>query len=115
VLGAGIYLGTESDRRFDELEADRRAGVLTSDDSRASTGKWFAIGADAGFVLSGVLAGLATYNFIKDPLPESSIRLQPKTEFDSELPKAARARRPALARSPRQRTLASLREAGAFE
>jgi tetratricopeptide (TPR) repeat protein len=93
VLGAGIYLGTESDRLHDELEADRRAGVLADDDERATRGKWFAVGADAGFVLSGVLAGLATYNFLKDPLPESSILLERRTEFDPSLPQAAGLRR----------------------
>ncbi len=90
-LGTGIWLGTESDRVYDELAADRRAGVLTSDDDRTTKGKWFAIGADAGFVLTGVLAGLATYNFLKDPLPESSIQLERRTEFDPSLPQASRA------------------------
>lgn len=90
-LGTGIWLGTESDRIYDELAADRRAGVLTSDDDRTTKGKWFAIGADAGFVLTGALAGLATYNFLKDPLPESSIQLERRTEFDPSLPQASRA------------------------
>lgn len=96
VLGAGIYLGTESDRLYDELAADRRSGVLAPDDERATRGKWFAVGADAGFVLGGVLAGLATYNFLKDPLPESSIRLEPRTEFDPTLTGVASSRAPAL-------------------
>ncbi len=90
-LGTGIWLGTESDRIYDELAADRRAGVLTSDDDRTTKGKWLAIGADAGFVLTGALAGLATYNFLKDPLPESSIQLERRTEFDPSLPQASRA------------------------
>jgi tetratricopeptide (TPR) repeat protein len=106
VLGAGIYLGTESDRLHDELEADRRTGVLADDDERATRGKWFAVGADAGFVLSGVLAGLATYNFLKDPLPESSILLERRTEFDPSLPQAAGLRRSRRAAVGRPRVVA---------
>jgi hypothetical protein len=106
-LGAGIYLGTESDRNYDELEADRRAGVLAPDDSRASNGKWFAVGANAGFALAAVLGGLATYSFIKDPLPESSIRLEKRTEFDAGLPRATGPRRTFVAERPRPRQVAS--------
>jgi len=102
-LGTSIWLGTESDRIYDELAADRRAGVLSSDDDRTTKGTWFAIGADAGFVLTGALAGLATYNFLKDPLPESSIQLGRPTEFDASLPQASRQRvRPFASGAPRR-------------
>ncbi len=73
-LGAGTYLGIKSNQLYDEIEADRRAGVLASDDERISRGRLFAIGADAGFAVGGVLALLATYNFIRDPLPDSGVR-----------------------------------------
>jgi tetratricopeptide (TPR) repeat protein len=107
-LGTGIWLGTESDRIYDELEADRRAGVLTSDDDRTTKGKWLAIGADAGFVLTGALAGLATYNFLKDPLPESSIQLERRTEFDASLPQASRLGLRPVASLPPRRSAAVL-------
>ena len=70
-LGAGVYLGLQSNSLHNELEADRKNGVLEQDDERITRGRIFAIGADAGFVIGGVLAGFATYNFIKDPLPNS--------------------------------------------
>jgi len=81
-LGAAIYAGSESNRMYDQLQHDRESGNLESSDSRATRGKWFAIGADAGFVLAGVLGGLSTYNFIKDPLPESSVKPGKLLEFD---------------------------------
>lgn len=84
-LGAAIYVGSESNRLHDQLKADRDAGILESSDSRATRGKWFAVGADAGFAVAGVLGVLSTYNFIKDPLPESSIKSGKALEFDDPL------------------------------
>jgi hypothetical protein len=84
-LGAAIYVGSESNRLYDQLKKDRESGALESSDSRATRGKWFAVGADAGFVVAGVLGGLATYNFIKDPLPESSVKPGKLLEFDDPL------------------------------
>jgi hypothetical protein len=84
-LGAAIFVGSESNRSYDQLKKDREIGALESSDSRATRGKWFAVGADAGFVVAGVLGGLATYNFIKDPLPESSVRPGKLLEFDDPL------------------------------
>jgi len=84
-LGAAIYAGVESNHLHDELEADRANGTLEGSDSRATRGKWFAIGADAGFAIAGILGGLSTYNFIKDPLPESSVSSGKLLEFEDPL------------------------------
>ncbi|HEY0467293.1 MAG TPA: hypothetical protein VGC79_24000, partial [Polyangiaceae bacterium] len=84
-LGAAIYVGSESNRLHDQLENDRENGSLESSDERATRGKWFAIGADAGFVVAGILGGLSTYNFIKDPLPDSSVNPGKLLEFDDPL------------------------------
>lgn len=91
-LGAGTYLGLESNSLHDELEEDRIAGTLERDDERINRGRLFAIGADVGFVIGGVLAGLATYNFIKDPLPESGLSLDPVLEPGAAAPKANKAK-----------------------
>lgn len=94
-VGAGVYLGLESDRLHEQLERDRRSGVLEQSDSRISKGRWFSVGANAGFAIGGALGVLATYDFIKDPLPDSSIQLKPVVEFDDPLkvrPSAARPR-----------------------
>jgi hypothetical protein len=80
-LGAAVYLGLESNRLHDELEADRRAGVLEASDERISRGRWMSIGADVGFAIGGVLAVLATYNFVKDPYPDSRFVIGRPTEF----------------------------------
>jgi len=84
-LGAALYAGSESDRMYDQLQQDREGGNLEGSDSRATRGKWFAIGADAGFVVAGVLGGISTYNFIKDPLPESSVKPGKLQEFEDPL------------------------------
>ncbi len=81
-IGAAAYFGNESNKIYDQLDADRKAGRLEQGDSRATKGRWYAVGADSGFVVGGVLGALATYNFIKDPLPESSIKSDKPVEFD---------------------------------
>ncbi len=81
-IGAAVWAGKESDRLYDDLEADRKAGVLEDTDSRADKGYWLAIGSNAGFGVGAVLIGLATYNFIRDPLPESSTQTEKPVEFD---------------------------------
>jgi tetratricopeptide (TPR) repeat protein len=82
VIGTAAYFGNESNKIYDQLKEDRRTGRLEEGDSRATKGRWFAVGADAGFAVGGVLGILATYNFIKDPLPESSLRADKPIEFD---------------------------------
>jgi len=84
-LGGAIYAGSESNRAYDQLKSDRQNGSLEAGDERATRGKWFAVGADAGFVIASVLGGLATYNFIKDPLPESSVKPGKVLEFEDPL------------------------------
>lgn len=84
-LGGAIYAGSESNRLHDDLQRDRKNGSLEGSDERVTRGKWLAVGADAGFVIAGVLGGLATYNFVKDPLPESSVSQDKLLEFDDPL------------------------------
>jgi hypothetical protein len=81
-IGAAAYFGNESNKIHDQLQEDRQNGRLEEGDSRANKGRWFAIGADGGFAVGGVLGILATYNFIKDPLPESSLRADKPVEFE---------------------------------
>jgi hypothetical protein len=83
LLGGGIYMGLESNRHYDELSRERRHGTLSNDDPRALRGKIYAIGADVSFVGSAILGGLATYNFIRDPLPPSRLITGQPVEFDA--------------------------------
>jgi tetratricopeptide (TPR) repeat protein len=109
-IGAAAYFGNESNKIYDQLEADRRAGRLEEGDSRANKGRWFAVGADGGFAVGGVLGILATYNFIKDPLPESSMKSDKPVEFEDprKLPQpVALAPRRELSRHARKHEAAS--------
>lgn len=88
-LGTGTYLGLQSNRLHDELDADRAAGYLDPSDPRISRGRWFSIGANAGFVIGGVLAVLSTYNFLKDPYPDSALQKGKRREFEDKRAKPA--------------------------
>jgi hypothetical protein len=93
MLGGAIYAGTESNRLHDQLVDDRRSGILESGDDRATKGQIFAIGADAGFGLAAAFGALSTYNFIRDPLPESSIKADKLLEFEDPMKARPVARR----------------------
>lgn len=101
-IGASAYFGVESNRLYDAVQADRKAGVLEESDSRITRGRWYSVGADAGFLIGGALGVLATYNFIKDPLPDSSIKKGKPAEF----PDPKKARPSALAPLSRTRRFA---------
>jgi MFS family permease len=111
LIGGGVVAGTLSDSIYDDLEADRKAGALEEEDSRATTGRWLAVGADVAFLGGAVLIGLSTYNFIDDPLPESSTQYEKPVEFDD--PKKARPT--ALAPRPRARFVREARREPGFE
>lgn len=97
LIGAGVYFGLESEDLKDQLKAERGRGTLEAGDSRITRGRWYAIGADVGFAAGGVLAAFATWNFIKDPLPESSQKSGQPLEFEDPM-----ARRPAARLFPAQ-------------
>jgi tetratricopeptide (TPR) repeat protein len=104
LVGAGAYFGVESDKLYNQVKADRQAGVLDESDSRITRGRIFAITADCGIVAGGALAGLATYNFIRDPMPESSAKLDKVQEFED-----ARKQRPtSLVPRPRLERMADV-------
>ncbi len=110
-IGAAAYFGNESNKIHDQLKEDRAQGRLEEGDSRATKGRWYSIGANGGFAVGGVLGVLATYNFIKDPLPESSIRTDKPVEFDDPRKQRPIAER-LLPRQPRQRLADKSREIG---
>jgi hypothetical protein len=85
LIGAGTFFGLESNKLYDQTKDDRAAGRLDADDDRVTRGRIYAIGADVGFVAGGVLAGLATYNFVRDPLPDSSVKNDKPVEFEDTL------------------------------
>lgn len=80
-VGASVYFGVESNRLNRELVAEREAGYLHDKDPRIKQGFWYSVGADAGFSVGGILAILATYNFIRDPYPDPKLQLGKKREF----------------------------------
>jgi hypothetical protein len=66
-LGAAIY----TDGLREELDAERRAGRLASNDPRITRGYWLSIGADSAFGLGAVLGLVSLYLFLRDPTPDS--------------------------------------------
>jgi tetratricopeptide (TPR) repeat protein len=104
LIGGGIYFGLESEQLKEDLKVERGRGTLEAEDSRITRGRWYAIGADVGFAAGGVLAGFATWNFIKDPLPESSHKLGELLEFEDPMARlpAAQFSRPRLHRLARE-------------
>lgn len=116
-VGAATYFGLESNRLEEDLQADRKAGVLEQEDERLLRGTIYSISADVGFAVGGVLGILATYNFIKDPLPESSVELAGVVEFEDVKKRRPGARGPArvqVARRPAPKTSPGFRFAPTF-
>jgi hypothetical protein len=103
LLGGATVAGLQSNKLYDELHEDRQAGVVTDGDSRATAGRWLAVGSNVGFVGGAVLVGLATYNFIKDPLPESSTQIEKPLEFDDPMKAKPTALAPKPKRAPLER------------
>jgi hypothetical protein len=78
-LASGITTGVLGKHLEDNLARERDAGTLRSDDQRIQRGKRLYIAADVSYALSLALAGLATYYFLRDSLPNSEGRvLQPR-------------------------------------
>ncbi len=71
LVGGGVGMGVYADGLRSDLDAERLAGRLTSNDSRLSTGTWLAVGADISFGLGAALGLLSLYYFLRDPLPDS--------------------------------------------
>jgi hypothetical protein len=91
LIGTSTYFALESDRLERELLTARETGTLSSADGRMDQGYWYSIGADGGFALGGIFGLLATYNFIKDPYPDSELRRGRTTEFKETTESASRA------------------------
>ncbi|MBI2897239.1 MAG: PEGA domain-containing protein [Deltaproteobacteria bacterium] len=70
VTGATI-VGLHANGIDDDLARDRKEGRLTSNDPRVMEGLAWAIGADAGFLLGGVIGIFAVYYFLRDPYEDS--------------------------------------------
>ncbi len=72
LLGGGIVTGVLADDRASDLQALRDAGRLASDDPRITEGFFLSIGADVAFGVSALLGLYALYQFVRDPLPDST-------------------------------------------
>jgi len=79
ILGGSIVAGVLGKGLLDDLDKDRTAGTLKSDDSRRKKGQLLYIGSDAGYVLTAGMAALSTWYFVRDTLPDSEGRvLEPR-------------------------------------
>lgn len=75
VLAGSIGAAIAGRRMERGLDDDRAARTLESDDDRVARAKWLYVGADVGFGVTAALAGLATWYFLRDPLPDSEGRV----------------------------------------
>jgi hypothetical protein len=79
VLGGAIATGILGKNMKDGLDDDVKGQTLRDDDKRIQTGKILYIASDVGYGLTVALAALATYYFLRDPLPDSEGRvLEPR-------------------------------------
>ncbi len=81
-LGGGIYLGITSNNLKNDLKAAQADARLDQSDSRIKKGQYYAIAADVCFGVSAVFGLIATYNFLKDPLPDSVGRNEKARDLD---------------------------------
>jgi len=84
--GGGIFLGLRANSLRDDIKDDIANGVLVDrDDARFNHGKYYAIAADAAFLIGGITAITAVYYTFRDKGPPSaaaveinSIAIQPQ-------------------------------------
>jgi hypothetical protein len=74
VLGGSIACSVIGNNLEADLKRDRDRATLVSDDSRVREGKALYLAADVGYGLTAAIAALATYYFLRDPLPDSEGR-----------------------------------------
>ena len=84
-VAAGFLAGRHRHRRASgttcstSWSKDRKNNVLSSSDDRITRGKILYISSDIGYVMAAAFAGLATYYFLRDPLPDSEgKKLEPR-------------------------------------
>ena len=78
-LGAAIATGVVGHNLEEQLSKDAKNNVLSSSDDRLTRGKILYISSDIGYGLAAAFAGLATYYFLRDPLPDSEgKKLEPR-------------------------------------
>ena len=75
VLAGAITAGILGKNLKDDLDKDLKAQTLLDNDARIERGKILYIASDVGYGLTLVMAGLATYYFLRDPLPDSEGRV----------------------------------------
>jgi hypothetical protein len=75
VLAGSITAGVLGKNLQNELDSDLKNQTLLSNDARIQRGRTMYIASDAGYGLTLILAGLATYYFLRDPLPDSEGRV----------------------------------------
>jgi hypothetical protein len=74
LIAGGIYLGVKGNHIKDQIASDIKDPnkMITTKDSRTTTGKYYYIGADVCFGLSLVTAALATWNFLESGPPSTA-------------------------------------------
>jgi len=91
-LGAAIATGVVGKGLLDDLDQDRSAGTLQSDDDRRKKGEYFYIASNVGYVIAGGMAALSTWYFVRDPLPDSEGRVLEPRDWAFNAPASPRVR-----------------------
>jgi hypothetical protein len=73
-LAGGIYLGVKGNQVKDDINSDIKntTKLISTADSRTSTGKYYYIGADVCFGLSVVTGALSLWNFLESGPPSTA-------------------------------------------
>lgn len=87
-LGGAIATGIVGKGLLDDLDRDRAAGTLKSDDNRRKKGQFLYIGSDVGYVITAGMAALSTWYFVRDTLPDSEGRVLEPRDWAFNAPRA---------------------------
>jgi len=80
-LVAGVALAATSTKLENEMEHDRSGGYLDNNDPRADKLLGLDIGADASFLLAGIMTVVGLVYMFRDPLPDSEGKVKDPVEF----------------------------------
>lgn len=75
-ITTGAVLAHYADKIHDDVKKDAKLGYLENSDGRINKGLAFSIGADASFVLGGIMGVLGIYYIVRDKLPDSETKVK---------------------------------------
>ena len=80
-FSAGIAFAVKSKQLKDDIQADLGGGFLDNNDPRQHQLLGWNIGADASFLLGGIMSIVGIVYMLRDPLPDSEGKVKDPVEF----------------------------------